>query len=70
MSRCLAATSRAPAYAQAAGLSLDGYRELLSGAVKLEGQGTYRWDRGEYAAVGKAQAAGVNWANEILRLEQ
>jgi translocation and assembly module TamB len=46
------------------------YRELKSGAVQLSGQGTYRWDRGEYAVVGKAQAAGVGWADEIVRLER
>jgi hypothetical protein len=46
------------------------YRELESGAVQLSGQGTYRWDRGEYAVVGKAQAAGVSWADEIVRLEK
>jgi translocation and assembly module TamB len=46
------------------------YPELKSGAVQLSGQGTYRWDRGEYAVVGKAQASGVGWADEIVRLEK
>jgi translocation and assembly module TamB len=46
------------------------YRELESGAVQLNGQGTYRWDRGEYAVVGKALASGVGWADEVVRLEK
>jgi translocation and assembly module TamB len=46
------------------------YHELKSGAVQLSGQGTYRWDRGEYAVVGKAQASGVGWADEVVRLEK
>ena len=46
------------------------YRELKSGAVQLSGQGTYRWDRGEYAVVGQAKASGVGWADEIVRLEK
>ena len=46
------------------------YRELKSGQVQLTGQGTYRWDREEYAVVGKAQASDVVWADEIVRLEK
>jgi translocation and assembly module TamB len=49
--------------------SLARYRELRGGAVQLNGEATYRWDRSEYAVVGKAQAAGVNWADSIVRLE-
>jgi translocation and assembly module TamB len=45
-------------------------RELRGGAVQLSGEGTYRWDRGEYALVGKAQAVGVNWTDHIVRLER
>jgi translocation and assembly module TamB len=52
------------------------YRELESGAVQVSGEGTFRWgrgaaiDAGEYAVVGKAQAAGVTWANSTVRLEK
>jgi translocation and assembly module TamB len=46
------------------------YRELKSGAVQLSGQGTYRWERGDYAVTGKAQAAGVTYADSIVRLEK
>ena len=46
------------------------YHELKSGAVQLNGQGTYRWDRGEYAVVGQAKAMGVGWADDIVRLEK
>jgi translocation and assembly module TamB len=46
------------------------YRELQGGTVQLNGEGTYRWDRAEYAVVGKAQAAGVNWAERGVRLEK
>jgi translocation and assembly module TamB len=45
-------------------------RELRGGAVQLSGEGTYRWDRAEYAVVGKAQAVGVNWTDSIVRLER
>ena len=45
-------------------------RELRGGAVQLSGEGTYRWDRAEYALVGKAQAVGVNWTDSIVRLER
>ncbi len=46
------------------------YQELRGGAVQLNGEGTYRWDRAEYAVVGRAQAAGVSWANPTFRLEK
>jgi translocation and assembly module TamB len=46
------------------------YRELRGGSLQLNGEGTYRWDRAEYAVVGKAQAIAVNWANPTLRLEK
>jgi translocation and assembly module TamB len=46
------------------------YRELRGGAVQLSGEGTYRWDRAEYAAVGKAQAVAVTWVNRTMRLEK
>ncbi len=44
-------------------------RGLRGGAVQSSGEGTYRWDRGEYALVGKAQAAGVNWTDHVIQLE-
>jgi len=46
------------------------YRELQGGAVQLSGEGTYRWDRAEYAAVGRAQGVGVTWVNRTMRLEK
>ena len=46
------------------------YRELESGQAQWSGEGTYRWDRNEYASTGKAQGAGVTWANPIVRLEK
>jgi translocation and assembly module TamB len=46
------------------------YGELRGGAMQSYGEGTYRWNRAEYAVVGRAQAAGVSWANPILRLER
>lgn len=46
------------------------YRELRSGEAQWSGEGTYRWDRGEYASTGKAQGFGVTWANPIVRLEK
>jgi translocation and assembly module TamB len=46
------------------------YKELRGGAVMLNGQGTYRYDRAEYAMVGKAQAAAVTWADNTVRLER
>ena len=46
------------------------YRELKGGALQLSGQGSYRSATGEYAAVGKAQAAGVSWQNQSVRLEK
>ncbi len=46
------------------------YRELRGGAVQLSGQATYRWDRAEFATVGKAQGVGVNWADGVVRLER
>ncbi len=46
------------------------YRELEGGTVQLNGEGVYRWDRGEYAVVGKAQAVGVTWADSTVRLEK
>lgn len=45
------------------------YRELRGGLVQSSGQGTYRWDRGEYALVGKAQARGVNLTDHVVRLD-
>lgn len=45
------------------------YRQLRGGAVQLNGEGTYRWDRSEYAVVGKAQAVAVNWAGRDVRLQ-
>jgi translocation and assembly module TamB len=46
------------------------YQELQGGAAQSSGEGTYRWDRAEYAVVGKAQAAGVSWADRTVRLER
>ena len=46
------------------------YQELRGGAVQSSGEGTYRWDRAEYAMAGKAQAAGVTWADQTVRLEK
>jgi translocation and assembly module TamB len=46
------------------------YRELRGGAVQLAGEGTYRWDRAEYAVVGKARAADVTWSDSIVKLEK
>ena len=45
------------------------YRQLRSGKVQVSGEGTYRWDRAEYSLIGKAQAVGVNWADQTVRLE-
>lgn len=45
------------------------YTELRGGTVQSNGQGTYRWDRAEYALAGKAQAARVNWADRRVRFE-
>jgi len=44
-------------------------RELRAGALQLSGEGTYRWDRAEYAVVGGARAVGVTWINPVMRLE-
>ncbi len=46
------------------------YRELKNGRLQLSGQGTYRQATGEYLASGKAQAAGVSWQNQSVRLEK
>ena len=46
------------------------YRDLKAGALQLSGQGSYRSATGEYAAVGKAQATGVSWQNQSVRLEK
>jgi translocation and assembly module TamB len=46
------------------------YRELRGGTVQVNGEGNYRWDRSEYALVGKAQAVGVNWADQTMQLEK
>jgi translocation and assembly module TamB len=46
------------------------YPELRGGALQLSGEGTYRWDRAEYALVGKGQAVSVNWADRTVRLEK
>jgi translocation and assembly module TamB len=46
------------------------YPELRGGAVQLNGEGTYHWDSAEYSVVGKAQATGVNWADQTVRLER
>ncbi|MGA3126042.1 MAG: translocation/assembly module TamB domain-containing protein [Candidatus Korobacteraceae bacterium] len=45
------------------------YHELRGGAVQLSGEGTYRWDRAEYAVVGGARAAGVSWVNPNMSLQ-
>jgi translocation and assembly module TamB len=46
------------------------YPELRGGAAQSNGEGTYRFDRAEYAVVGKAQAVGVNWSDRTVRLEK
>jgi translocation and assembly module TamB len=46
------------------------YRELKAGRLQLSGQATYRQATGDYAATGKAQAAGVSWENPGVRLEK
>jgi translocation and assembly module TamB len=43
--------------------------QLRGGAVLLSGEGTWRRADSNYALVGKAQAAGVNWTDSIVRLE-
>jgi len=44
------------------------YTELESGTAQLNGEATYRWDRNQYAVVGKAQGVGVTWADSVVRL--
>jgi len=48
---------------------LFGLRELRGGAVQSNGEGTWRKSDSKYALVGKAQAVGVNWTDQVVRLE-
>jgi translocation and assembly module TamB len=38
--------------------------------VQSIGEGTYRWDRAEYVAAGKAQFVGLNWLDRNVHLER
>lgn len=44
-------------------------RELRAGSAQLNGEGTWRSATSEFALVGHAQAAGVNWTDPVVRLE-